>query len=115
MPMSRRWAGSRSMRLSPKRISPASSSQNPAIMRSKVVLPQPDGPSSVKNSPSPTSRSMPSTARTVPKLRETPAIEMPATLTAVLDEVLDLLEGLGALLGPAVLVVLDDLHLRHRR
>ena len=42
---------------SPKRISPSSSSQKPAIMRSSVVLPQPDGPSSVKNSPSPTSRS----------------------------------------------------------
>jgi hypothetical protein len=30
---------------------PASMLLNPAIMRSSVVLPQPDGPSSVKNSP----------------------------------------------------------------
>src|SRR5215470_14725523 len=115
MPISRRWAGSLSMRRSPKRISPASSSQNPAIMRRRVVLPQPDGPSRVKNSPSATSRSTPSTARTLPKLRDAPVILMPATLAAVLDDVLDLLEGLGALLGPAFLVVLGELDRRHRR
>jgi hypothetical protein len=36
----------------------------PAIIRSVVVFPQPDGPSSVKNSPGGMSRSMPSTATT---------------------------------------------------
>src|SRR5664279_3902608 len=33
---------------------PESGSSNPAIMRSEVVLPQPDGPSIEKNSPRPT-------------------------------------------------------------
>ena len=33
------------------RMSPASGCSNPAIMRSVVVLPQPDGPSSEMNSP----------------------------------------------------------------
>jgi hypothetical protein len=35
------------------RISPEVGSSSPAIMRSVVVLPQPEGPSSMKNSPSP--------------------------------------------------------------
>src|SRR5262245_60535790 len=115
MPMSRRCAGRRSMRLSPNRIAPPSSSQKPAIMRSRVVLPQPEGPNRVKNSPSPTSRSTPSTARTLPKLRLAPAIVMPATLAGVLQDVLDALERLGALLRPAFLVVLREFHRRHRR
>jgi hypothetical protein len=54
MPVLRLCGGSVSMRCSPKRIGPASSSAKPATMRSSVVLPQPDGPSSVKNSPSAT-------------------------------------------------------------
>src|SRR5581483_12471807 len=36
----------------------------PATMRSAVVLPQPDGPTSTTNSPSPTSRSSPASAVT---------------------------------------------------
>ena len=82
MPMSRVCAGSLSMRLVPNRISPASSSQKPAIMRSSVVLPQPDGPSRVKNSPSPTVRFTPSTARTDPNERAAPSMTMPVTLSA---------------------------------
>ena len=42
-------------------------SRSPAIIRRVVVLPEPDGPSIEKNSPSRTSRSMPSTATTSPK------------------------------------------------
>ena len=34
---------------SPKRIVPAVTGSSPAIIRSSVVLPQPDGPSSVMN------------------------------------------------------------------
>ena len=49
-------------------------------MRSSVVLPQPDGPSSVKNSPSRTAIDTSSTARTVPKLRATPSIVIAVTL-----------------------------------
>jgi hypothetical protein len=45
---------------------PASGRSKPAISRNVVVLPEPDGPSSVKNSPRRTSRSMPSTAATSP-------------------------------------------------
>jgi len=41
-------------------------------MRSVVVLPQPDGPSKVTNSPCSTARSTPSTAFSAPKWRPTP-------------------------------------------
>src|SRR4029079_4259918 len=43
---------------------PAGGSSRPAIIRSTVVLPEPDGPSIEKNSPSRISRSMSSTATT---------------------------------------------------
>src|SRR5438477_5567867 len=62
MPMVRAYGGSRSTRRSPKRISPASTAAKPAISRSSVVLPQPDGPSSVNSSPSAISSEMRSTA-----------------------------------------------------
>ena len=42
-------------------------SSNPAIIRSVVVFPQPDGPSSEKNPPAGISRSMASTAMKDPK------------------------------------------------
>ena len=45
---------------------PASGCSKPAIIRSVVVLPQPEGPSSEKNSPAPISRSSPSTASSSP-------------------------------------------------
>src|ERR671932_790407 len=50
----------------PSRTRPSSGCSNPAITRSVVVLPEPDGPSSVKNSPSPTASETPSTATTSP-------------------------------------------------
>src|SRR5205814_1476768 len=50
----------------PRRTEPRSGRSKPAISRSVVVLPEPDGPSSVKNSPSPTRRSTLSTATTSP-------------------------------------------------
>src|SRR6478735_12100821 len=40
--------------------------------------------------------------------------DVPAS-TRILDQILDVLERLGALLGPAFLVVLGDLDRRHRR
>ena len=46
----------------------------PASMRSSVVLPQPDGPSSAKNSFSRMSSETPSTAATLPKFLVTPSI-----------------------------------------
>src|SRR3954451_17435885 len=43
----------------------------PAIRRRQVVLPEPEGPSMAKNSPSATAKLTPSTARTSPKRRTT--------------------------------------------
>ena len=45
---------------------PLLGSSKPAIIRSVVVLPEPEGPSKVKNSPRWTSRSIPATATTSP-------------------------------------------------
>src|SRR5689334_6105082 len=53
---------------SPMRTVPSLISSRPAAIRSAVVLPQPDGPTSTTNSPSAISRSRPSTAR-VPSLK----------------------------------------------
>src|SRR6185295_14132863 len=117
MPVLRRCAANVSMRRSPNRMRPRSSSQNPATIRSNVVLPQPDGPSSVKNSPSRTAMDTSSTARTVPKVRATPSIVIAVTRDLVRlsarapDDVLDLLRGFGAFLDPGVLVVVDELDL----
>src|SRR5947207_1879673 len=46
----------------PIRISPEVGSSSPAIIRKRVVLPEPDGPSSTRNSPSRLSRFTPTTA-----------------------------------------------------
>src|SRR5579862_3175687 len=51
---------------------PESGCSKPAMIRSVVVLPEPDGPSNVKNSPSPTCRSTFSTATTSPYVLRTP-------------------------------------------
>src|SRR3954453_13750815 len=48
---------------SPIRMSPSLTSSRPAIMRSAVVLPHPDGPTKTTNSPSWTSRFRSETAR----------------------------------------------------
>src|SRR5258705_13898524 len=49
---------------------PLSGFSRPAIMRNVVVLPQPDGPNSPKNSPCATSSETSFTARVEPKLLE---------------------------------------------
>src|SRR5476651_194821 len=46
---------------------PRSTPSNPATMRNKVVLPQPEGPSRETNSPWPTPRSTPSSTVAAPK------------------------------------------------
>jgi len=51
---------------------PMSGSSNPAIIRSEVVLPHPDGPSIEKNSPRPTVMVTSSTATVSPKRFVTP-------------------------------------------
>ena len=56
MPALRFHGGSSVTSLPPSLTWPAVGSMNPATMRSVVVLPQPDGPSSTTNSPSATDR-----------------------------------------------------------
>src|SRR5215471_5857217 len=112
MPMLRRCGGSLSMRMSPKLIRPDSSSAKPAISRNRVVLPQPEGPSSVKNSPSSILRVISRTATTDSKDRRAPSMAMllkAPPLARLLHEVLDLLERLRAHGGPGLLAIIDEL------
>jgi hypothetical protein len=62
MATSRRFGGSSLTSRSPMWIAPASTSSSPASIRSAVVLPEPDGPTSTISSPSAMSRSSASTA-----------------------------------------------------
>ncbi len=60
-----RWRGARSVTSRPPiEMLPSVTSSSPAIIRRSVDLPQPDGPTSTMNSPSPTVSETPSTART---------------------------------------------------
>ena len=59
---SRRRAGSAVTSTPPSLITPAVGCSNPAIMRSTVVFPDPEGPRIANSSPSATVRSAPSTA-----------------------------------------------------
>ncbi len=69
MPMSRRDEGTEDMSLPSMTTDPASADSKPATMRSAVVLPQPDGPSSATSSPGAISMDSPSRARVAPKKR----------------------------------------------
>ncbi len=62
----RRLGATPAMLLPPMRISPLSGAMKPAIMRSKVVLPQPDGPRIEKKLPRATSNERSSTAANAP-------------------------------------------------
>src|SRR5918999_3338873 len=64
----RRGAGRRVMSVPAKRTLPASGSRLPASWLMKVVLPAPFGPITACVSPSRTSKSMPSHARSAPKV-----------------------------------------------
>ena len=67
-----RFSGGVDFRSTPSRtIDPVSGRSNPAIIRSNVVFPQPEGPSSVKNSPAFTEKLTSSTATKSPKRRVT--------------------------------------------
>ena len=63
----------------PIQTSPVEGDSRSATMRSRVVLPQPDGPTRATNSPAPTSRSIRSSASVSPNRRETPRIEIGST------------------------------------
>src|SRR5687767_11689220 len=62
----------------PITIRPPLCDSSPAMIRSNVVLPQPDGPSSATNSPSATWNVISSKARTAPKSLRTRSIWMSA-------------------------------------
>src|SRR5436853_5572068 len=66
MPMSRLCTGTSVMSWPPTWTRPLSGISKPAMMRRLVVLPQPEGPSSEKNSPALMSSVTPSTATTLP-------------------------------------------------
>src|SRR3954467_12852031 len=66
--MSRLYGGSADIGAPSIRISPAVGCSKPAIIRSVVVLPEPDAPSSVRNSPDETLRERLSTALKSPNL-----------------------------------------------
>src|SRR5687768_18451339 len=85
--MSRRNGGRPATGRPLMKISPALGGKKPAIRPSVVVLPQPEGPSSVMNSPSRTSRSMPATATVDPYFFSMPARRSSDTLAAAVDEV----------------------------
>src|SRR5215510_7367767 len=76
MPMSRLCGGTRVTSRSPKRISPLSGRMNPASTISSVVLPEPDGPSRVMNSPLAISRLTLSSAAVRPYVLVTSRIEI---------------------------------------
>ena len=69
MPMSRLAAGLPETSLPSMSTSPVSAVSNPATIRSAVVLPQPDGPSSATSSPGAISSDIPSSALAAPKAR----------------------------------------------
>src|SRR4051794_4598754 len=72
---------------------PASGRSNPAIRRSVVVFPEPDGPSMVKNSPWAISRSTSSTAATSPNCLRSPLSEMSGGADGVAKRLLHDLEA----------------------
>src|SRR5258706_6673693 len=76
--MSRSLGGTRFTTLPPIAISPSVISSRPAIMRKRVDLPQPDGPTSTQTSPSALSTSTPRITWVVPKCLWTVRIATPA-------------------------------------
>src|SRR5215475_5150516 len=78
MAMSRSLGGRSLTTAPPIRIVPALTSSSPAIIRSKVDFPQPDGPTSTMNSPSAMARSMPCRTLTAPKDLLTPVMSIDA-------------------------------------
>ena len=67
MAMSRPFGGRRFTSFPSKATVPDETDSSPAIIRSVVVFPHPDGPTRTMNSPSSMARSMPRTAGTSPK------------------------------------------------
>src|ERR1041385_1777241 len=106
----RRSRGDRSLTTSPPiSTSPEVGTSSPAIMRSKVVLPDPDGPRKTRNSPSSVTRSTSFTAPGVPGLKtlvtarvSTIAMELSGLLPAREDALVLGIHRLGGVLGRLV-------------
>src|SRR5262252_1636481 len=78
MAQPRSRGSSRFTTLPPMAISPPEISSRPAIILRSVDFPQPEGPSTTRNSPSLTSRSMPCTISSPPKFLRRPRMLMSA-------------------------------------
>src|SRR5436309_8637857 len=108
------------MRLSSNHMLPASTSAKPAIIRSSVVLPHPEGPRRVNNLPSSIVAEKLSTARRAPKLRLTLSRRIAVmrddapSSARVLDDRLDPVQRSAARLVPLNVVVRQDLDLGER-
>src|SRR2546425_10566695 len=105
-------------------ISPDVGRWSPAIMRSRVVFPEPEEPSRTRNSPSRIDRSTPSTAWRSPKCFLRLRISMPATVGALAPGLTPVDRGIRRLrqvyrraVNDAVGVLghLEGLHYRRRR
>src|SRR5690606_23290273 len=82
---SRSRGGTSSTRRSPMRISPRVGSSSPAIIRIVVVLPQPEGPSSTRNSRSAMSSDRSATPMTSPQRFSSPTRVTEAMSVALHD------------------------------
>ena len=87
MAMSRSFGGTLLTTRPPISISPPEISSRPAIMRSSVDLPQPEGPTSTQNSPSAIWMSTPCTTRVEPKDLNTP-LRLTAAMAIYLRSIL---------------------------
>src|SRR5712692_11550134 len=106
-----RWRGGTSLTHRPsKTTSPASGRSKPAIIRSVVVLPHPDPPTTDTNSPCAISSDSPSTARAGPKHFVTPRSEIFTRLPRKLLQ--PLLDQAVLVLGGLDEVQVDQVHLR---
>src|SRR6185437_14094171 len=102
---------------------PRSSSQNPATIRNNVVLPHPEGPSNVKNSPFRMAIDTLSTAGMLPKLRATSSIIIEVTPNAptvvwsacIAYDLLDFFQCFGSFRRPVFFVIFDDFYVAERR
>src|SRR5437763_7070432 len=89
MPRLRRCTGTAVTSVPPTSMRPSSGSSKPGVRLNVVVLPQPGGPSSAKNSPASTARSTASTARVMPskllltRARRTEAAARPLTASVI--------------------------------
>src|SRR5688572_28560348 len=110
MPTLRRRGETSLTTRSSKRTSPASGRSKPPIIRSVVVLPQPDPPTRLTSSPGRTSRESPSTATAPPNRFVRPRSEMRMLLGELLLPLLHEPVLVGRIAGLHEVDV-DELHL----